>query len=129
MKCHEPVTRQYPRMHGPVAAVACLYCHRAHDAEYEYLLKTDEPEMCTQCHQRGVLLGDDPPAHLDPERSCIDCHSGHGGTGSGFLLPRDQWEEPEEPEAPADSEAPAEPDGPNASPEGETESRDGGAPG
>lgn len=101
LKCHDTVTRQYPRMHGPVAAVACLYCHASHDSDWPELLKTKSPSMCTQCHERGVLLSEDPPGHLDLERSCLDCHFGHGGTAYGFLkefeMPDAETDPPVEP--------------------------------
>ena len=117
LKCHEETPTQFPRMHGPVAAVACLWCHEPHRSPYRYLLREASPGLCIQCHEPGVLLGDDPPAHLDPARSCLDCHSGHGGDAAGFLIHKPDPEEarpvPDQPvEEPDDGApvAPADPD-------------------
>ena len=32
LKCHAPVQTQYQRMHGPVVATACLWCHSPHES-------------------------------------------------------------------------------------------------
>lgn len=117
LKCHEETPTQFPRMHGPVAAVACLWCHEPHKSEHRYLLLEASPGLCIQCHEPGVLLGDDPPAHTDPARDCLDCHSGHGGDAAGFLIHKPDPEEAQpvldQPYEEPDSEAPVAPADPD----------------
>jgi predicted CXXCH cytochrome family protein len=84
LKCHQDVPHQYPVMHGPVAAVECLFCHAAHEASYPALLWKKTPDLCMQCHTRELL---DPtePAHLVADSDCLRCHFGHGGPERGLL--------------------------------------------
>lgn len=89
MNCHGDVPREYPVMHGPVAAKECLWCHRAHESPYEHLLATPSPELCLDCHSFGVMSGPQIPEHMDLERSCLDCHLGHGGQTRWLL--RESW--------------------------------------
>lgn len=85
LKCHEDKVNEYPKMHGPVATVACLWCHSPHESPNKYLLRYESPEVCVQCHERGKLLGNKPPEHMDPLRNCLDCHVGHGSEKRYFL--------------------------------------------
>ena len=82
-KCHVDVTYEYNYMHGAVLGEACLMCHNPHFSPLSNLLRDDGPGMCNQCHETK----DDGlnPSHLDLERNCIDCHSGHGGDTPFFL--------------------------------------------
>ena len=86
VQCHAQVPRKYPKMHGPVAVGACKWCHAPHESVYPSLLKDAPLKLCTQCHEPN-LLGNKPPAHNDGRTSCLDCHSGHGGTAAHFLKP------------------------------------------
>ena len=86
IKCHEGKEVEYPRMHGPVAASACLYCHSPHDSFYPALLRREPQELCQQCHDSFLLDSETVEAHGDDSRSCLECHSGHGGTDPYFLL-------------------------------------------
>jgi predicted CXXCH cytochrome family protein len=104
LKCHRDRVNQYPKMHGPVAAVACLWCHTPHESAEAHLLKKPAREVCLQCHDVAALNSDKVPAHVDPARSCIECHSGHGGTAPYFLLPKATRAD-----APAADTAPKEP--------------------
>jgi predicted CXXCH cytochrome family protein len=84
LKCHEQATRSYPVMHGPVAAVECLWCHAPHQADNKELLRLSSPEVCLQCHTRE-LLSPNPPEHMVPQSMCLDCHVGHGSEQRGLL--------------------------------------------
>ena len=84
LKCHQKVQNAYPIMHGPVAAVECLWCHAPHEANDKHLLRLNSPELCLQCHT-PELLSPDPPQHLDPKADCLQCHSAHGGQKHGLL--------------------------------------------
>jgi len=82
-KCHEDIADQHSYMHGAVLGGACLMCHNPHFSALQSLLRDDGPGMCVQCHDLEV---DGPNmSHSDLERSCIDCHSGHGGDSPFFL--------------------------------------------
>lgn len=84
LKCHQDVPHQYPVMHGPVAAVECLFCHAAHESSYPALLWKKSPDVCMQCHTRELL---DPaqPEHMNPNADCLTCHDAHGGQQHGLL--------------------------------------------
>lgn len=85
MKCHADVTTRHERMHGPVVAQACLWCHNPHESAYAALLKNEPRQVCTQCHEPALLNVNRVPAHADARRSCLDCHTGHGGASKFFL--------------------------------------------
>ncbi len=82
--CHTDVKEQYAYMHGAVTGNACLMCHNPHISALSNLLRATGPEMCLQCHEFDTesLI----PSHSDLERSCTDCHSGHGGEVPFFLI-------------------------------------------
>lgn len=86
LTCHEGVTDALPRMHGPVAAGACLWCHAPHESPYAALLKGPERDVCGACHTPDMLSGSRIPEHgADSEVGCLECHSAHGGTVRYFL--------------------------------------------
>jgi len=88
LKCHADVPNEQPLMHGPVAAVACLWCHTAHESPYQALLKGPPRDVCTTCHDEALLSAARVPEHApESTASCLDCHSGHGGTVRHFLHP------------------------------------------
>ena len=82
--CHANIPTQHPVMHGPVVNNACRMCHAAHLSAVPHLLKQPPPAVCTQCHIPAEVT---PlhPAPFDVKQSCIDCHSGHGGTDHKML--------------------------------------------
>lgn len=84
VKCHKTIASEHVRMHGPVAREACKWCHTPHESAEPALLKADPVKVCTQCHDKQ-LLGAKPAEHLDGKTSCLNCHSGHGGTARYFL--------------------------------------------
>ncbi|MCL4222262.1 MAG: hypothetical protein KJZ65_12930 [Phycisphaerales bacterium] len=85
MKCHGEVPQEYPRMHGPVPAGACLWCHVPHESAWAHLLKAPSRDVCGQCHDSTLLSSSKVPEHQDEARQCLDCHYGHGGTSAYFL--------------------------------------------
>lgn len=86
MQCHKDVPREYPVMHAPVAARACLWCHEPHDSPNRNLLRQVSADLCLQCHERALLLTD-VKQHADAKASCLDCHLGHGSSKPGMLRP------------------------------------------
>lgn len=110
IKCHEPVTRQHPRMHGPVAVGACLWCHLPHESAEAHLFKGPSRQVCTQCHEPGLLSSDRIPEHADLAKGCLECHFAHG-SGAPFFLRPSAGGPPIEAPAPPPAE-PALPDGP-----------------
>jgi predicted CXXCH cytochrome family protein len=84
LTCHQDSLRKYPRMHGPVVAGACLWCHAPHESPLAALLKAPSREICTQCHDAAVL-SPVPVAHMDKARDCLECHVGHGSAKPNLL--------------------------------------------
>ena len=84
LKCHQKVQTEYPVMHGPVVVTECNICHVPHESSIPHLLRDTAPTVCVQCHQ-PELLSPNPKEHLMPNKSCLDCHSGHGGQKHGLL--------------------------------------------
>lgn len=85
LKCHAVKTTEHAKMHGPVAAGACLWCHTSHESAYPSLLKDQDRRVCLQCHEPGLLNSSRTPAHADAARGCLECHFGHGGERPLFL--------------------------------------------
>ncbi len=87
LPCHAAVQTQYPRMHGPVVATACLWCHNPHESSQPALLRFPDRKVCSQCHTESMLESARVPAHADPKRGCVECHSGHGSVQPFMLKP------------------------------------------
>ena len=105
LKCHEDAASQYPYMHGPVASIACRWCHSPHESTVRPLLRAAAPELCLQCHGLEMMSAPQPPEHVDLQRDCLECHFGHGGQDAYFLKPQ-ETEEPQGTEARPDVEGP-----------------------
>lgn len=88
LKCHQGKDREYPYMHGPVAARACLWCHVPHESARKHLLRDADRSMCGMCHAPGLLSASAVPEHADQSRGCLECHAGHGGPQPRMLRPR-----------------------------------------
>lgn len=88
LKCHEGVPTKHERMHGPVAAGACMWCHHPHESAFAALLRDVPTKVCAQCHDSSLLSTTVVPEHADAARSCLDCHTGHGGAQPYFLRER-----------------------------------------
>lgn len=85
MNCHSGVSDEHRYMHGPVAVEACLYCHSPHESAHRSLLRVSANDLCRQCHDSTLGSRSKIPAHADLDRSCLDCHSGHGSHDRFFL--------------------------------------------
>jgi predicted CXXCH cytochrome family protein len=85
VKCHEDQLAQHPRMHGPVVACACLWCHEPHESAHAVLLREPGRGICIQCHVQELLSAERVPEHADETRACLECHYGHGGATPAFL--------------------------------------------
>jgi len=79
LKCHAQTRQGFERMHGPVAAGACLWCHNPHESAYPHLLRDSDRRLCGQCHTPELLDTSRVPEHADEARACLECHVGHGG--------------------------------------------------
>lgn len=88
LKCHEGVDQTYERMHGPVAARACLWCHHPHESALPHLLRDADRTICSQCHTPEMLDSTRVPEHADASRACLECHVGHGSP-KPFMLRAD----------------------------------------
>jgi len=109
LQCHEGITEAQPLMHGPVAALACLWCHTPHESPYAALLKSPPREVCSACHTPDMLGAARTPEHRpDSTVSCVECHSGHGGTTRYFLHDPSLLERPRA-STPASEPAPDDP--------------------
>lgn len=106
-QCHEKQTREFPRMHGPVAIGDCAACHEAHKSRHKHLVKTPGPELCFRCHEPrpegGTPRGCPRPSD---EAACATCHHPHGGTKPYFLVEPTSGadDEDESPPPPPDEE-------------------------
>ena len=99
LNCHSNVPTQYAVMHGPVVNNACQMCHSPHSSALPHLLKQPAPALCAQCYDADAMLVMHQRQPIDSKQSCIDCHSGHGGSNHKLLLAR--------PAAPATRPTPA----------------------
>ena len=86
-QCHKRVPGDPRFAHAPVLHQACLWCHQAHESPYPHLLRAAPAEICFRCHADEELSsGEHHPRPLTGSaRSCIDCHTAHGGTRRFFL--------------------------------------------
>ena len=78
--------RQRPaKVHAPVAAGDCLFCHAPHQAERGGLLRGDAEALCVPCHQDVREQAKLASVHA-PFRNfaCGECHQPHRG-GAGLL--------------------------------------------
>lgn len=85
--CHKTVAGQPRFTHAPVLLNACLWCHQSHESRYPALLRAAPEEVCFRCHlEKELSTGDHHPRpSAASERSCIDCHTAHGGERRFFL--------------------------------------------
>lgn len=86
LNCHSNVPTQHAVMHGPVVNNACQICHSPHSSALPHLLKQPAPALCAQCHEPDTMQVMHKRHPVDPKQSCIDCHSGHGGSDHKLLL-------------------------------------------
>ncbi len=80
--CHAEV-KNFPVIHGPLAADACSGCHTVADAaKHTFSLARTGSDMCLFCHeqQKGSIVH--KPLTTG---TCLDCHQPHGGKTRAFL--------------------------------------------
>ena len=81
LSCHEGQHENYPHSAHSESNVSCLGCHSIHaSTTAEYLLKTDQPKLCFQCHT-DIKPQFNMPFHHKVEEGlvlCSDCHDPHG---------------------------------------------------
>ncbi|MFW6108196.1 MAG: cytochrome c3 family protein [bacterium] len=107
-RCHEEDTREFPRMHGPVAVGHCIVCHEAHRSANEHLVRVTDSRLCLACHRRKA---EDQPAATctrpSDDEYCVECHHPHGGQDRYFLVQREDSGRPESEEgSPGSDEGP-----------------------
>jgi predicted CXXCH cytochrome family protein len=115
-QCHENVAEGLAVVHGPVAVKDCRWCHTPHESPYPALLRAKPKDVCLQCHEMQDVFAPDLTAHQDPDRSCVDCHYGHGGKSRPFLKP--SWDQAPPLDPPPDLPAPPSTDPTDARGEG-----------
>lgn len=80
--CHAEV-KNFPVVHGPLAADACAGCHTPADtAKHTFSLARSGNDICLFCHepQKGSIMH--KPITTG---TCLDCHQPHGGKTRAFL--------------------------------------------
>lgn len=83
-QCHEDIFVATPAVsHEPVEEQDCLACHDFHRREHVDLLRQDQPETCTRCHEEEQPLEQPHPQLAAGE--CLLCHTGHGGQQAALL--------------------------------------------
>ena len=72
-------------VHGPVAALDCLFCHEPHTSRYPFLLKKDVGMMCTTCHREDRMALSLHKKMAASKIECTECHNPHFGNVPYFL--------------------------------------------
>jgi predicted CXXCH cytochrome family protein len=91
ISCHEKELKRFARtrLHAPVRAGACSFCHLDHGPENRLILLGREDRVCARCH--NLEAGPTRAAHggfpLEGSR-CTECHDPHGSAAAGFLYER-----------------------------------------
>ncbi len=84
--CHashvEPAAHDW--VHGAVVFGECSRCHEPHRAEHPGLLKSPQPQVCFDCHDRADLERSAYHRELD-DLTCSRCHDPHAA-GNRLLL-------------------------------------------
>jgi len=83
-QCHEITLPEGSAMHAPVEMGECTSCHDAHQSDYSYFLKTQKPDLCTECHDGIIEQIEARYPHAPAVEDCSNCHNSHGGK-TGFL--------------------------------------------
>jgi len=98
ISCHveKSVESQVPKtvsIHGPVANGLCTTCHSPHQSARPYLLlRTDNIELCTECHDSTGLRERSPEHQRAPDKDCVACHNPHlGNTAMLLRAEYDEW--------------------------------------
>ena len=89
--CHEKAVKRFAkaRLHAPVRAGACSFCHLDHGPENRLILLGREDRICARCHDPGSAASRTAHGGYALEGSrCSECHDPHGGEAAGFLYAR-----------------------------------------
>jgi DmsE family decaheme c-type cytochrome len=88
LDCHRKRSRV--AWHGSMhetADVGCASCHRIHATRDQVLTRTDQPQVCYECHPQTRADFYKPSVH--PVRfgllACSDCHSTHASMTAGLM--------------------------------------------
>jgi len=55
--------------------IGCTSCHNPHSKDTPKLLISDQPDVCTTCHDKAMFTKEDVHAAL--AMGCTICHSPH----------------------------------------------------
>ena len=98
LTCHSEKSSEVAKaggliQHEPVAKGRCVACHSPHKSARQYmLLKADNVELCSQCHEHKDLQTI-VEHRQDPAADCITCHNPHVGRSSVMLkADYDEWQ-------------------------------------
>ena len=89
--CHEKAVKRFAkaRIHAPVRAGACSFCHLDHGPENRLILLGREDRICARCHDPGSEASRAAHGGFALEGSrCTECHDPHGGEAAGFVYER-----------------------------------------
>jgi len=89
LTCHGDVHPNFLRSPHAKAGLSCVSCHSNHAAvNHVYLLKSEQPELCFQCHTDIKAKFALPFHHRVDEGliKCTDCHDQHGTLQDKQLL-------------------------------------------
>ena len=81
--CHEDYKEKSKHVHGPVAVGACMFCHKPHNSMYVHLLKMNQPDLCTRCHEMEDYSSEVHESSAD--QLCTKCHDPHASSRKMFL--------------------------------------------
>ena len=91
ISCHEKDVKRFAkaRIHAPVRAGACSFCHLDHGPENKLILLGREDRLCARCHDLGSEASRAVHGGFAIEGSrCTECHDPHGGERAGFIYER-----------------------------------------
>jgi predicted CXXCH cytochrome family protein len=76
--CHVDKTKDKSTVHGPVAAGACLSCHKGHSSPNPKLLVATGNDLCFTCHvEMKTQMAKVQFKHKAVEQDCTKCHDAH----------------------------------------------------
>jgi predicted CXXCH cytochrome family protein len=96
LACHQQFSEQLADASFTHEAMKeqCQRCHDPHGSNHPLSMAASVPDLCYDCHeqvQQTVTTAAYPhPTPLNEQRSCLNCHTPHGGNLEGLMrdLPR-----------------------------------------